>query len=508
MAELTSNRRIFDTQHLQTDLKRQSVRGGVVTMGAQGMKFAMGMASTMIMARILTPQDYGLVAMVGAVTGFVLMFREMGLATATVQRSEINHSQVSTLFWINVALSLLISLVIAALAPGVAWFYGDPRLTLVTIVIGLGTIPGGFTVQHEALLRRQMRFGSIAAIDIVSQLSGILAGIWFAWKGFEYWSLVYMGLVSGLAQLIAVWVASGWIPGLPVRGSGIRSMLAFGGNLTGFNLFNYLARNADDILIGKFIGADALGVYSKAYALLTLPLRQITAPIAAVATPALSRLQDDPVRYRKYYLKAISLLSLATMPFVAFLLVMSRDIIIVVLGPRWVEASTIFMILAVVALGQPIASSTGWLFVSQNRTQEMLRWGIFASSITVFAFVIGLPWGTVGVATSYTTINLLATPLLYHFVSRKGPISTLDICKAVINPVCITLTVIVALALLRAYLPDETPALNLLTAFVMTAVVAALTLVVLPGGRQLYADMSAVLRAVSIRKAKDVPAHV
>jgi len=203
-------------------------------MAAQGVRFFLRMGSTVVLARLLTPQDFGLIAMVTVITGFVMMFKDMGLSMATVQRDEVNHAQISTLFWINVGLSLCVMLLTAALAPVIAWFYGEPRLVWVTLALASAFIFGGFTVQHQALLRRQMRFGTLAVIGIISMVVGIITAIIAALSGAGYWSLVLMQLATAITIAIGVWVGCDWRPGLFVRRSGIRKMLAFGGNLTGF----------------------------------------------------------------------------------------------------------------------------------------------------------------------------------------------------------------------------------------------------------------------------------
>ena len=268
----------------------------------------------MVLARILTPRDFGLIAMVAAVTRFILVFKDLGLSMATVQKAEINHGQISTLFWINIAISSALMLLTMALAPGVAWFYKEPRLAWVTLALASAFIFGGLTVQHQALLRRQMRFVTLATIDISSMAAGVATGVICGLAGLGYWSLVLMQLVTPITMAAGVWIASGWRPGPPVRRSGVREMLAFGGYLTGFSVVNYFARNLDKILLGRFWGSQSVGIYTKAYFLLLLPLSQVTAPITAVVVPALSRLQNEPKRYRNYYLKAIKLIAYITAP--------------------------------------------------------------------------------------------------------------------------------------------------------------------------------------------------
>jgi len=472
-------------------------------MAAQGLKFFLQMGSTVVLARLLTHQDFGLIAMVTAVTGFVAMFKNMGLSMATVQRAEVNHGQISTLFWINVVLSLGVMLVIAALAPVIAWFYGEPRLTWITLVLAGAFIFGGLTVQHQALLRRQMRFGSLALIQIISMSVGILTAVIAAFYGAGYWSLVLMQLATAIASAIAVWVACGWRPGLPVRRSGVREMLAFGGNLTGFNFLNYFARNADNLLIGKFCGSGPLGLYSKAYGLLMLPLRQIKGPISAVAVPALSRLQDDPEQYRRYYYRAISTIAFITMPLVAVLAALSDEIIRIVLGSQWTDAAIIFKVLAFAAFFQPIWSALGWIFVSLGQTKRMMRWGLAMVPLIVLSFVIGLPWGGLGVATSYTVcyLSLILVPSFWY-AYRYSPVNLTGLFRSIRCPLVLGLCVYCAMEFMCHYVAVDSLVLTVVYCCALGISVFLLGLVVWPTAR---GEAFNVLQAVKLlRKSSAV----
>lgn len=422
-------------------------------MFGQGASFLLHMGSTVVLARLLTPQDYGLIGMVTAVTGFVAMFKDMGLSMATVQKAEINHGQISTLFWINVLLSFGVMLVTAALAPAIAWFYGEPRLTWITLALASAFIFGGFTVQHQALLRRNMRFGTLAFIHIASILAGIVVAFIAAWYGLRYWALVLMQVATAIAGAIAVWVVCPWRPSLPVRRSGVRKMLAFGANLTGFSFLNYFARNLDNVLIGKVWGTQPLGFYSKAYGLLMLPLGQITAPIAAVAVPALSRLQDDPERYRRYYYRAISTIAFITMPLIAMLAALSHEIIRIVLGDQWISAAPIFKVLAFAAVLQPVVNPVGWVFVSLGQADRQLRWAIVAVPLIVLSFVLGLPWGAFGVAVSYTlcSLTVLTFPALW-WTFRLSPLSIRGWLNSIRCPLVASSIMYLTIEILRHYL--------------------------------------------------------
>ncbi|MGD1918579.1 MAG: lipopolysaccharide biosynthesis protein [Pleurocapsa sp.] len=322
----------FNTEHLKTDLKQRSVRGGVVTIASQASKFTLKFGSIAILARLLPTEDYGLIGMATVIIGFVEYFKDLGLSAATIQQQKINHQQVSTLFWINLGVSFLIALIVALIAPAIAAFYHEPRLKAITLGLAINFIFGGLTIQHQALLKRQMQFTNLAKIEIVSMLVGVVVAIVAAYSGLGYWSLGLMTLATGIINAMGVWIACRWRPGLPSRGSGVRSLLTYGRNLTSFRLINYFSRNLDNILIGRRWGSQQLALYAQAYRLLLLPIQQINSPIHSVAIPTLSSLQGEPEKHGRYYYKAILLITTLGMPIVAFMFATAHDLILLMLG--------------------------------------------------------------------------------------------------------------------------------------------------------------------------------
>ena len=426
--------RHFETDHLLGDLHLKSVRGGVITLAAQAIKILLQMTSTMVLARLLTPKDFGLVAMVITITGFVAMFKDCGLSMATVQHAQITHAQVSTLFWINCALSAAVMLVVAMLAPMVAWFYHEPRLIWITLVLSITFVFSGLTVQHQALLRRQMQFKTLAIIDIVSMASGLAAGIGMAWgAGFGYWSLVGMTFATTLVNAILVWIKCDWRPGPYGRNVGARSMLAFGGSLTGFDVLNYFTRNFDSVLIGRVLGPIATGVYSKAYSLLALPMNQINAPISSVMLPALSRLQNEPEAYAKLYLGALKALSFVTVPMVVFSFVLAKDIILILLGAQWLSAVVVFQLLAPAALVSAINIAPGWLCISLGHPQKQLHYGLVSAPICVGAFLIGIKWGVEGVAAAFSLTFFILFWAFVWYASKDSSVKFSAVFQAFLS---------------------------------------------------------------------------
>lgn len=496
--------RHFRTDHLKKDLRGRSARGGAVTVIAQVCKFVLGIGSTVVLARLLTPQDYGLVGMVTAVTGFIALFKDMGLSMATVQRAEINHSQVSTLFWINVAASLFLAVITAALAPTTAWFYGEPRLTWIMLVLAGGYIFSGLGVQHAALLNRQMRYRALAITDIIAMVAAIAVAIVAAWFGAGYWALVLMPLTTGITNTAGDWIMCGWRPGLPKwRAAGLGSMLAFGSNYTGSHIISYLCRNLDNVLIGRYWGPQELGLYAKAYQLLILPLSQINSPIRAVAIPTLSRLVDSPDRYRKAYLRILEKIIMLTTPIVVFLIATSDWLIFLLLGPQWSGVSRIFGWLSIVAFVQPVSYTTGWLYISQGRTWEMFRWGMMNGALTIASIMTGLPWGAEGVAATYSISGLcISTPLLYWYVGRTGPVRTGDFYRTMTPSLCASLCALLVLLAFRQWVEVSNPLLGLAIAFGITVGVTLPVLAALPSGRLGLQDFRSLLALLATRQKK------
>ncbi len=243
----------FDNTHLTRDMKGKSVRGGTIVLAGQGVSFLLQIGSTAILARLLMPEQFGLIGMVAAFTGFARIFKDLGLSQATVQQKDLTQEKVSNLFWINACFGVISNDVIVGMSPIIAWFYGDIRLRNISIALSISFLFGGLTVQHQALLNRQMRFGLLTMIGIIATFLGSVTGIILAWMGFDYWSLVWKDISTSFFIASGTWVMCRWLPGLPSRRAGIRSMLKFGGDITGFNIVNYFAKNVDNILIGRFL---------------------------------------------------------------------------------------------------------------------------------------------------------------------------------------------------------------------------------------------------------------
>lgn len=445
---------VLSTKHLDTDLERRSVRGGVLTLTSQGVQFAIQSVSTVVLARLLDPADFGIVAMVTSVTGLGQAFADLGLSEATIQRDEITHDQVSMLFWINVAIGLGLTLVCATLAPVFSWFYREPRLFNITLLVSLTFLIGGLRVQHDALLKRQMRYRALAVRDVLAWGIAVPTAIVMALRGAEYWAIAALPLVMNFTAMIFSWVLVRWRPGLPKRGTNVRSMVLFGGHVAASYVLITINRNIDNVLIGWRWGAGLLGLYSRAYNLLMLPVRQLSAPAASVAVPTFSRVQDDPERFERYYLRAINLVLWISAPLFGFLFVAARPVIILVLGSKWVEAALVFKILTISALGQLLLESLIWLFISRGQSEKLSTLLLMLSPGIVLGIFIALPFGIEGVAVAVTLVLVFIFPVLMKYSFRGTNLNLRRIGRAILNPLAATIVgVCISELVLRALAP-------------------------------------------------------
>ena len=374
---------------------------------AQGASFLLQVGSVMILARLLSPKDFGLVGMVTAFTGVLTLFRDFGLSSAAVQRPTVTKEQISTLFWINILLGALLGLAAVAMAPAIAAFYHEPQLFGVTAVLGAGFLFNAAGVQHSALLQRQMRFTVLAVINVVSLIVGTAIAIGGARAGYGYWSLVAMTVTQPLIATIGFWLTAGWVPGMPRRRAGIRSMMHFGSTLTLNGLVAYVAYNAEKVMIGRFWGADAIGIYGRAYQLVNIPTNNLNSAVGEVAFSALSRLQDDPIRFRNYFLKGFSLVLGLTLPITIACALFADDVVFVLLGPKWNDAAAIVRLLAPTIVIFAIINPLGWFIYSIGLVTRSLRIALVFAPIMIIGCAMGLPYGPKGVAFAYTTVMTL-----------------------------------------------------------------------------------------------------
>jgi PST family polysaccharide transporter len=473
-----------DMEH--SKLKGAAVNGVAASMLAQLLLFGLRFGYQIAIARLLLPSDFGLVAMITPVLGFVQLFADLGLSQATIQMKDISQGQLSFLFWLNVAAGFLLAALCVATAPLVASFYGDPRVSGVMAASAAMFAIGGFFSQHLALLNRHMRFRTLAAINLITFVVGAVFGIGAAAMGASYWSIVINQVASSVTTLVLAWSLSRWLPGRPGSLAQFRPLMEFGTNTTGFNIVNFFSRNSANILLGRYAGELPLGFYDRATKLMLVPFQQVCAPFSSVALPLLSRTQAQPALYAQAYERMLETMLVLTYPCLAFMIVNSHALAVLTLGQRWANVAPVFAILGIDMFVAPIGTSIGWLFVSQARTREMRNWGVVTSALFFMCFVIGLHWSVRGVAAGYALAGVIEICVLIPVVTRRGPIRTRDVLALLAPNLCAAAFAFAAVSAVKAL---ELPTfLSLCLGLAAAYAGFGMALTILPRGRRMLRE--------------------
>jgi O-antigen/teichoic acid export membrane protein len=383
------------------------VRGAGAAMAGSAGNFALQIGSVVILARLLTPADFGIVTMV---TTFSLLLRSFGVNGFTeliMQREELTESLASNLFWINLGIGTILTLAFASSGSLLAHFYHNSAVAQVTrgmsLTIGIGC--SGYI--HLGLLRRAMHFRSTAIIYLAGQVFQVIVSIVLALAGWHYWALVWGSVTQTAVVTAGVWLMCRWIPSRPGRALGTGSGLKFAMNVYSHFAFNYLTNNTDNLLVGWRFGDRALGFYKKAYDLFVLPQTQLLAPLTAVVVSTLSRVNQDREQFQRYFLRTISVLALLGMGIGADLALVGGDVIRFLFGPGWEEAGRIFALFGP-GIGVMLLYNThGWIHLSIGRPERWFRWGLMEFVCTLSLFLLTLQWGPSGIAFAWTASYFL-----------------------------------------------------------------------------------------------------
>lgn len=478
---------------------RRAVRGGALSVAAQAVRAAVEGVAILVLTRALLPAEFGLVDMIVSATGIVDRFKDFGLSSATIQKEKIEVGQVSLLFWINTAVGLVLTAIIMVMAPILALVYRRPELLSLTLVLSASTFLSALSVQHQALLRRDLRFGALAAIDTLSAVVASIVAVWLALRGAGAWALVARQLARLTIQTVLSWLLSGWMPGRPERAN-IGEFLRFGGDVSAAQLINYAERNVDNALVGAFAGPKALGFYSTAYGLMRVPIDQIN-NFSNVVIPALSRMLVDPERYLKAYQSVTSVCILLTVPLAPLSIYLADWFIPLMLGEQWRPSVPIFRWLALTVLTKPIMNTVGWLMMSQGRSREIRRLSVFSGCTALASFVIGLPWGAYGVAMSYAIVDIvLRTPVNVWIACNEGPVRARHAVTAALPAWTCAAVIGVAYPLVDLSLFMLTPPLRAAVSGVGAIILSLVTLLSVPWCRATLREGRNTLRAM--RSAK------
>jgi len=406
------------------DLGRRAVRGAAVILTGQGLKIVIQVLSVVVLSRVLSPRDYGLIAMVTAVIGVADIFRDLGLSTAAVQARSLSGPQRANLFWINTAIGAVLAAIAFAVAPVLAAVYDEPDLVPIGRVLALTFLLNGVATQYRADLNRRLRFTRIAVADVAAALSGFVAAVLLAVAGAGFWSLVGQQLVQYGVMLLLVVVGGGWRPHRPSRSAPMGGLLRFGWHMVGTQLIGYAANNVDSVIIGTRFGAASLGLYNRAFQLLMTPLTQVRGPSTQVALPLLSAVQDDGARFSHYVRQGQLALGYTLIPGLGVMIGAAGPLVSVLLGPEWGDVAPLLSLLALAGALQTLGFVNYWVYLARGLTRPLLQYSLIQAGIKISCIAIGSHWGVVGVAAGYALGPALSWPLSFWWLSRVTELPT------------------------------------------------------------------------------------
>jgi len=469
----------FEDHKLEAGLVRQTVRGGAMTLVARAINAAVQVGSVLFLARLLSPEDYGLVAMVTAVTGFAPVLVDFGTRDAIVQRARITQGEVSALFWIAIAVGCVFAVAISASGPLIAAFYGEPRLRGIVFVSSLSFIASALVSQHQALLRRAVRFRELAIIDITANVLSAVIAIAMAFAGFKYWALVVKPVAMYFIAALGAWIYCRWVPVRPTMTSGVKDMVKFGVNLTGFSLTDFAGRNGDRVAVGRTLGAVTLGFYQNAMFVYDNLIDVLVYPLHQVAVAGLSKVQNDRAELKRLWAKALSTVAFYAMPAFGLLAVTSQDLIALMFGPKWRNAGILLTVLALRGIPHSVERTLGWLHVAAGRTDRWFKWGVGATCAQLLALFCGLPFGTMGLAWAYVIFMYVAFIPAIAYAGRPLGIGARDVIRVVGAQLAAVVITTAGGFALRTFLLSGVPAIERMAILTVFFATVYLTLVVM-----------------------------
>jgi PST family polysaccharide transporter len=387
----------------ESELRRLAIRGATATVSASGLGLAVQVLGTVLLARLLTPADFGVVAMGTTFSLFLASVGLNGFTEAVIQFEEISHDTASNLFWINSLAGLVLSVGFAWVGTLLARFYRDPLVADVTRGLAVGVFIGATSVIHLALLKRSMSFGATAAIELLGRIVYTAVGIVLAWRGWGYFALVTGIIAQQLSMSVGAWWFCRWVPSLPRRTAKTGAIVVFATKVYGQFGLRYCTRNIDNLLVGWRFNAATLGIYKKAYDLFALSASQLTGPLNNVALAALSRLNQNPDRYTRYLTTSLGVISLVGMAMSADLTLVGRHVVRLVLGARWAQSGEIFELFGPGVGAMLLCTSVvAWIHLSIGQPGRLLRWSVVEFTVTISLFLAALRWGPSGVAAAWS----------------------------------------------------------------------------------------------------------
>ncbi|MBL8292426.1 MAG: MOP flippase family protein [Bryobacterales bacterium] len=389
------------------NLGKEVASGAAWTAVSMAGRQVMSIVALAVLARYVPPSAYGLMGMAQAVSNFLLLFRDMGTASALVQRRTVDEPLLASVFWLNVALGVILTGATAVVAYPASWFFREPQLVPVMQVVAFTFLASALSMVHGALLSRELRFRRLAVTELGGALVGQVCAVSLAVSGFGVWSLVFGNLAAMVGTSTLLWIMRPWMPRSAASVESMRSIASYSLNLLGFSIVNYFSRNIDSLVVGRFLGRASLGYYQMAYTIMMYPIQNVTQVLGRVMLPTFSRMQDDNERFRRAYLRVATVIALITFPMMLGLMAVVEPFVLTVVGDQWRPIAPLLLILCPIGLIQSVQSSVGYIYTAKGRTDWMFWWSLAAVAVVGPAFLLGLPWGIYGVAGAYAVATVL-----------------------------------------------------------------------------------------------------
>lgn len=433
-------------------LRKKTIQGLGWSFGARLFRQISQFVVVAMLARLLTPDDFGLIGMVAVFSGFASIFGELGITSAIIQNQNLEEKHYSSAFWINITAGIGLMLIFILCAQLITSFYNKPVLEDIIKLISLNFVLSSFSVVQLAIFKKEMNFKPIAIAESSAVIFAGVIGIYLAFNGYGVWSLVIQLISFTLVNACLLWIFSTWRPRFLFSIGAIKDISNFSANVTGFNIVNYFARNVDYLLVGKFLGAGALGFYTLAYKIMLYPLYNISHIIGAVMFPAFSKIQNDLAKVRNSYLKMVKAISLITFPLMLVLFVVTPEFIRVVFGYQWEPVIPLLRILCFCGMFQSVGTAVGNIFLSQGRSDLQFKLQIVGTVILTVCILIGLRWGVNGVASFYALYTFCFVPFTFYYSSRLISLSNIMLFKTLTPALKISGLIVLAVILIKVFI--------------------------------------------------------
>lgn len=409
---------------MASSLAHDAARGALSTLLAQAARIVLQLLSVVVLARLLTPRDYGMLAIVLVLVGLGEILRDFGLTSASIQAPELSRGQRDNLFWLNALIGAALTVVMLLVASTLGAVTGEPEIVGMAQWLSLLFLLNGLATQHRASLMRDLRLRPLAIADVTAAAIALALAVAAALLGAGYWALVVQQLSNGLIALVGVVIAGRWMPRRYSRVHSIRTMVTFGWNLVAANLVQYAARQIDTVLVASRFGTAPLGLYNRAYQLVMTPLGQVRSPLQSVALPLLSRLQRDQPRFESYVAAAqLALGYLIGIP-IAMLAGLAEPVVAIMLGDAWIDAAPLLRMFAIAGLLTTLSYVGYWVYVARGLGAQLLRYSLVTAGIKIVCIVIGSFFGLIGVAVAFAVHPAIAWPISLAWLSRVTPMPT------------------------------------------------------------------------------------